>query len=158
MGLRSRNKGKAGEREAAAEIRRLFGVEAHRGRQYSGSDESPDIVTAIPDLHFEVKRAEAFRLYPALEQATNDADVRVTPPRDQRGDTGRGTGADAARDERLPTDTIERTYKGRLIRVIVRGSSFEYDGRRYKSLSAVAKAISGSHCNGFRFFGLEGKR
>jgi len=91
-------------------------------------------------------------------ELANDADVRVTPPRDQRGDTGRGTSADAARDERLPTDTIERTYKGRLIRVIVRGSSFEYDGRRYKSLSAVAKAISGSHCNGFRFFGLEGKR
>ena len=77
MGLRSRNKGKAGEREAAAEIRRLFGVEAHRGRQYSGSDESPDIVTAIPDLHFEVKRAEAFRLYPALEQATTDAAEKV---------------------------------------------------------------------------------
>lgn len=77
MGLRSRNKGKAGEREAAAEIRRLFGVESRRGRQFSGSDESPDVVTAIPNVHFEVKRAEAFRLYSALDQATADAGGKV---------------------------------------------------------------------------------
>ena len=63
-------------------------------------------------------------------------------------------------DNRLPTagDAIVRTYKGRQVRVVVLADGFEYDGRRYKSLSAVAKAISGSHCNGFRFFGLEGKR
>jgi hypothetical protein len=77
MGLRSRNKGKVGEREAAAEIQRLFGVEARRGCQYSGSDESPDIVTAIPELHFEAKRCEAFRLYPAMEQAAADAGDKV---------------------------------------------------------------------------------
>ena len=56
MGLRSRNKGKRGEREAAAQIRRLFRTDARRGRQFSGSDESPDIVAAIEDVHFEVKR------------------------------------------------------------------------------------------------------
>ncbi len=72
MGLRSRNKGKRGEREAAAAIRRLFRVDAQRGRQFAGSDESPDIRTAIQRVHFEVKRAESFRLYDALEQATGD--------------------------------------------------------------------------------------
>lgn len=91
------------------------------------------------------------------QELANDGDVRVTPPRNCRVPT-RSIPAPAARDERLPTDTIERTYKDRLIRVIVRGSEFEYDGQRYKSLSAVAKVVSGSHCNGFRFFGLEGKR
>jgi hypothetical protein len=73
MGLRSRNKGKRGEREAAAEIRRIFRTEASRGRQFAGTDESPDIRTAIPKVHFEVKRAESFRLYDALEQAAADA-------------------------------------------------------------------------------------
>ena len=29
---------------------------------------------------------------------------------------------------------------------------FEYDGLAYPSLSAVARAITGSHCNGFLFF------
>lgn len=77
MGLRSRNKGKRGEREAAAEIARLFRVEAHRGRQFCGSDESPDIATAIVDVHFEVKRAETFRLYDAMQQAASDAGEKV---------------------------------------------------------------------------------
>ena len=73
MGLMSRNKGKRGEREAAAEIRRIFRTEASRGRQFAGSDDSPDIRTAIPKVHFEVKRVEAFRLYDALAQAIGDA-------------------------------------------------------------------------------------
>ena len=34
---------------------------------------------------------------------------------------------------------------------------FEYEGQRYRSLSAVAKVITGSHCNGYRFFGLRAK-
>jgi len=31
---------------------------------------------------------------------------------------------------------------------------FEYTGRRYRTLTAVAKAITGQHTNGRRFFGL----
>lgn len=54
MGMRSRRNGKIGERAAAAEIRRLFGVDACRGRQFCGADDSPDIRTAIPKVHFEV--------------------------------------------------------------------------------------------------------
>lgn len=77
MGLRSRNKGKRGEREAAAEIKRIFRTEASRGRQFAGTDESPDIRTAIPKVHFEVKRAESFRLYDALEQAARDAGENI---------------------------------------------------------------------------------
>ena len=77
MGLRSRNKGKRGEREAAAEIRRLFRVEACRGRQFAGSENSPDIRTSIPRVHFEVKRAETLRLYDALNQAIADAGPNI---------------------------------------------------------------------------------
>jgi hypothetical protein len=77
MGRLSRSKGARGEREAAAELRRLFGVEARRGRQYAGGDESPDIVTAIDGLHFEIKRVEAFRLYNAIEQAVRDAGDKI---------------------------------------------------------------------------------
>jgi Protein of unknown function (DUF2924) len=39
-----------------------------------------------------------------------------------------------------------------LPQVLPRG--FAYNGQVFKSLSAVAKAITGSHCNGFWFFGL----
>lgn len=47
-----------------------------------------------------------------------------------------------------------RKYKGEIIRVLVLTKGFEHEGERYKSLTAVARAISGSHCNGFLFFKL----
>lgn len=72
MGLRSRDKGKKGEREAAKEIARLFNVDARRGRQFSGGDDSPDVVTGIHGVHFEVKRSETLSLYNAMEQAIAD--------------------------------------------------------------------------------------
>ncbi|GAB4136915.1 MAG: DUF2924 domain-containing protein [Fimbriimonadales bacterium] len=63
-------------------------------------------------------------------------------------------------DSRLPAPgtAIVRRYKGRVFQVVVLEDGFEFDGRRYPSLSAVAKAITGSHINGYRFFRLEGKR
>ena len=62
-------------------------------------------------------------------------------------------------DPRLPPvgAAITRKYKGRTLTVTVLADGFEYEGERYRSLTAVAKAINGSHMNGFRFFGLEGK-
>ena len=77
MSLRSRNKGKRGEREAAAQVRRLFRTDAGRGRQFAGTDESPDIRTGIKSVHFEVKRAETLRIYEALAQAIGDAGENV---------------------------------------------------------------------------------
>ena len=48
------------------------------------------------------------------------------------------------------------TFHQRLeVTVLVRG--FAHDGTVYRSLSAVAKAITGSHCNGYLFFRLAGK-
>ena len=73
MGLRSRNKGKVGELQAASELRRLFNTDARRGRQYQGRDDAPDVVSGIHGVHFEVKRVEQLRLYAAIEQAANDA-------------------------------------------------------------------------------------
>jgi len=77
MGAKSRRKGVRGELEAAAELRRLLGTEARRGRQFQGTDESPDLLVDVPKVHFEVKRVEALRLYEALGQATADAGDNV---------------------------------------------------------------------------------
>ena len=40
--------------------------------------------------------------------------------------------------------------------LLFRSDGFEYDGRTYRSLSAVAKRITGQQWNGFLFFGLKG--
>ncbi|MDB5299314.1 MAG: hypothetical protein JWO87_977 [Phycisphaerales bacterium] len=60
-------------------------------------------------------------------------------------------------DPRLPAvgTAIVRPYKGRSVSVIVQDDGFEHDGQHFNTLSAVAKHVSGSHVNGFRFFRLE---
>jgi hypothetical protein len=102
----------------------------------------------------------------AVELA-NDADVRAMPPRPRPGENAetlvtRVADLPAANDPRLPPPGtfVERRYKGRTLRVRVspEGNGFEYEGERYRTLTAVAKAITGSHINGFRFFKLEGGR
>jgi hypothetical protein len=96
-------------------------------------------------------------------ELANDADLRTTLPRVQ---------ADPAPAERtqtatlrfkpddrlpLPGTVITRPYKGTTLQVKVLPQGFECDGRVYQSLSAVAKAITGSHCNGYLFFRLNDK-
>ena len=38
---------------------------------------------------------------------------------------------------------------------VVNDSLVEYEGKKYKSLTAVAKAITGTHWNGPAFFGIK---
>lgn len=71
MGKTSRDKGKRGEREVAS-LLRSYGYDAHRGVQYHGGKDSPDVV-GLPGIHIEVKRTETFRLWDALSQAKGDA-------------------------------------------------------------------------------------
>jgi hypothetical protein len=61
------------------------------------------------------------------------------------------------RDGRLPMpgSFITKTYKGQRIEVKVLENGFEYQGAIYKNLSAVAKAVTGDHWNGYMFFGLK---
>ncbi len=60
------------------------------------------------------------------------------------------------RDRRLPLPgtIITKTYKGRKIQVKTLENGFEYSGKIYKSLTAIAKEITGAHWNGFLFFNL----
>ena len=75
MSKMSREKGKRGEREFAIYLR-SHGYDAHRGVQYQGGPESPDVI-GLPGVHIEVKRTEQLRLYDWLEQAKNDAGPKI---------------------------------------------------------------------------------
>jgi hypothetical protein len=95
----------------------------------------------------------------ALELA-DDANLRATAPR--------GTAhypvtpkplinaSGAAVDGRLPIPgtQLTRKYKGQTLVVTVRTDGFEFQNQILPSLSAVAKLATGSHWNGFHFFGL----
>ena len=97
----------------------------------------------------------------ALELA-NDADLRLSPPRgttvaSPQGEPAEATATPAPTNGRLPRPgtVITRRYKGRTVRVHVVETGLAFNGKVYKSLSAVAKAITGSHCNGYLFFRLD---
>lgn len=94
-------------------------------------------------------------------ELANDADVRMSPPKAKpvaESPAKRTTTAVLAvkGDDRLPLpgSIITREYKGQMLQVKVLVDCFEFEGEVYKSLSAVAKAITGQHCNGYYFFRL----
>lgn len=94
-------------------------------------------------------------------ELARDADLRVIPPRGPggaptSGPVRTGTVPPIAADPRLPPpgSVLTRRYKGADVHVKVLAAGFEYAGAVYPSLSAVAKAVTGSHLNGFAFFKL----
>lgn len=76
---------------------------------------------------------------------------------------GRGTAYAVdtpARDPRLPLagTVLKRIHGDREHVVTVHADDFEYRGKRYSSLSAIAKAITDTNWNGLLFFGLTTRR
>lgn len=71
MGKMSRDKGKVGEREVVA-LLKDFGFEAHRGQQFKGTKDSPDVIHNMVGWYIEVKRREQLNLYEALDKADEE--------------------------------------------------------------------------------------
>ena len=53
-----------------------------------------------------------------------------------------------------PGTRLLREWGGKTHTVIVIDDGFEYDGKRYQSLTQIARRITGAHWSGPRFFGL----
>jgi hypothetical protein len=100
------------------------------------------------------------------QQLANDADLRLRPPTSPMSSATLPVTVEPAaaapgvasmlRDSRLPTPgaVLTRVYKGQQLEVTVLAGGFTFQGQTFPSLSALAKAITGSHCNGFHFFRL----
>jgi len=153
------------EREVAA-LRRMTTAQLHEQYAQAFGEESRSshkayLVRKIAwRLQAKAEGDLSLRARRRAEELANDAEVRLTPPKHtpMPPATGPSVTLDvaASHDSRLPTPgtSLIRKYKGRTIQVNVLRDGFEFDGERYKSLTAVAKAVTGSHCNGFRFFQL----
>jgi hypothetical protein len=94
-------------------------------------------------------------------ELAHDADVRLSPPRSAPLVSAPPATTPPARSRlqsqpRLPPPgtILTRPYKGATLQVRVLRDGLEFEGTVYPSLSAVAKAITGSHCSGYRFFRL----
>ncbi len=79
-------------------------------------------------------------LTPGLPLAAAPRIVQVGPVRDRKAP--------------LPGTVLCRDYRGQNVVVRVLEDGFEWNGRVFGSLSAVAKAVTGAHWNGHLFFGL----
>jgi hypothetical protein len=94
-------------------------------------------------------------------ELANDAALRLSPPRStptfpvSPADSRRARLPGKRHDRLPPAGTIlTRPYKGTIVQVRVLEHGFVYEGTIYSSLSAAAKAITGSHCSGRLFFHL----
>jgi hypothetical protein len=96
-------------------------------------------------------------------ELASDANLRMNPPKAlaaapaEERTTARVLAFKS--DDRLPPPgtVLTRKYKGEVLQVKVLPHGFEYEGEVYTSLSAVARGITGSHCNGYLFFKLGDK-
>jgi Protein of unknown function (DUF2924) len=102
--------------------------------------------------------------YRQQAQAHGDLDratLRVLDAALGQGEPAPGTSSIATslgpQPELRPGTVLTREYGGVLHRVMVGEQGFVWNGQPYVSLSKVARAITGTHWNGPRFFGLRQK-
>ena len=96
----------------------------------------------------------------ALDRAlaiADDRDLRLTAPQPRRSGDSQ---TKATRDPRLPLPgvVLKRQFGGHEVAVKVLVGGFEYQGRKFASLSGVAECITGTRWNGFVFFGLQRRK
>jgi len=93
------------------------------------------------------------------EELANDADLRMNAPKHPAptapGRTRQATLCVAHHDRLpMPGTVLTRDYRGKTLVVTVLPKGFEYNNKVYRSLTAVAKVVTGTHWNGYHFFGL----
>ena len=124
----------------------LFKRVAWRIQELAEGGLSDQALASIDELADDVPvRWRKRRNQPATRAAKNDAKTDNVPE---------------PRDPRLPAagTVITRAYKGVEHKLIVLDDGFEYRGERHASLSKLAKEITGTHWNGFLFWGLQRRR
>jgi hypothetical protein len=88
----------------------------------------------------------------------NPLHLRVRPPRETTSPrVASPASVGMASPTPAPGTVLTRRHRGVEHVVHVLAEGFEYQGTVFRSLTAVAEAITGSHCSGKAFFGLTGK-
>lgn len=123
--------------ELKAQWRSLFGAEAPNN---SRAFLEMRLAYRIQELSFGGPSRDTVRLLNALADEVEGKPVRKAQIADPRKPAA-GT-------------KLVRQWNGATHTVTVLRDGFEWQGRKYKSLSAIARAIAGTRWNGWRFFGL----
>lgn len=96
------------------------------------------------------------------QELVSEADLRLNPPSPRRKRSAGQVSKEVPEPQAAPIDRrlpapgtiVTRNYKGTTVKIKILTQGIEYEGAIFHSLSAVAKAITGSHCNGYQFFKL----
>jgi len=75
--MNSKDKGCRGERELAR-ILQSYGYDTHRGQQFKGGADSPDVY-GLPGIHIECKRVEKLNIENAMAQSIRDSEGKAMP-------------------------------------------------------------------------------
>ncbi len=94
------------------------------------------------------------------QEIANDLDARLLPPRKPKNGGDRShrvasVHAQASGMQLVPGTILTREYRGEVHEVTVLEKGFEYDGGVFRSLSGIARSITGTQWNGKLFFGLK---
>lgn len=100
-----------------------------------------------------LKRQIAWKLQARIQGNLLSSTLRTLDRLAQTGDGDQKQSVETSADIAVGTKFI-RTWNGRTIEVLVTDQGFEYAGRHYRSLSQIARHVTGAHWSGPRFFGL----
>ncbi len=91
------------------------------------------------------KRTPKAKPTPPAEPAANGTPAKEAAPR--------------PRDPRLPKPgaILRREHQGQVIEITVLDHGFKFDGQVWRSLSAIAKAVTGTAWNGFLWLNLQSR-
>ena len=127
--------------ELQAQWRELFGKEAPpHNRSYLQSR----LAYRIQELAYGGLKPETLRRLEALGEQLDGGNIALRRIR--------------VDDKPVSGTRLVRNYQGVDHTVTVLADGYEWEGRRYKSLSAIARAITGTRWNGWAFFGLQSRR
>jgi hypothetical protein len=91
-------------------------------------------------------------------EIVSDADLRLCAPQTLLGNSPTARVAPASRppDPRMPAAGTQliKEYKDQTLTVTVLEDGYQFEERLYKSLSAIARQVTGTQWNGYLFFGL----
>ena len=95
-----------------------------------------------------------------IAEIADDRDLRTRAPHGFLGDSLPRIDWSRSHDRRLPPPgtLLTRRVGNRQVVVKVLRDGFEYESRHYRSLSAIAREVTGTRWNGLLFFGLAERR
>ncbi len=154
----------AGTVAARIEALRTLPVQALR-EQYKEAFDGKEAPSGHRDylwrrIAWRIQERELGGLSPGAKKRLEKLEAVLTySPRAQSrpADGGESSQASASKGRRMPSPgtLIRRAYKGQMIEVKVLEHGLEYQGKVYRSLTAVADEATGSHWSGRLFFGLD---